>query len=234
MNNKLAQIVSPLVHMLYPHVCCGCGSDVLPADNLICLDCFNELPHTNYASQAGNAVEKIFWGRLNISAAYSEFYFTKGTVVRTLIHELKYRNNIEIGMYLGTMMGESILKSNRITNIDYLIPLPLFADKQKKRGYNQAAVICNGMAQLLNVPVITGNLIRREATETQTKKHRSERWENVSESFFVNDRSVLENKNVILVDDVITTGATIEACGAELLKIEELNLTIATVAFASK
>lgn len=227
-------ILSPLVHLFYPHVCTGCGSDLVAEDNLLCLTCVNDLPHTNFAMHAGNPIEKIFWGRLALTAAMSKFYFAKGTLIQRLIHEFKYNSNIEVGMYLGRMMGNSLLNNNRFTKVDALVPLPLFADKEFKRGYNQATILCNGISEVTNIPVLMNNVIRKRFTETQTKKHRIERWENVASSFKANNPRELTNKHVLLVDDVVTTGATLEACGAEILKGEGTKLSIATLAYASK
>ena len=183
---------------------------------------------------ANNIVEKIFWGRLALTAGMSEFYFTKGTLIQKLIHEFKYKSNIEVGLYLGGLIGHSFLNSNRFATIDALVPLPLFADKEFKRGYNQATILCNGMSIVMNVPVMKNNAVRKRFTETQTKKHRSERWQNVEGSFEINNPQELRNKHILLVDDVVTTGATLEACGTEILNIEETKLSIATLAYASK
>ena len=232
--NFRSNILSPLVHLFYPHVCTGCGSDLVEDDNLLCHHCVNELPHTNFALHANNPVEKIFWGRLALTAAMSEFYFTKGTLIQTLIHEFKYKSNKNVGLYLGAIMGSSLLSNNRFTKIDALVPLPLFADKEFKRGYNQATILCNGMSEVMDVPVIKNNVVRKRFTETQTKKHRTERWENVEGSFEINNAQEIKGKHILLVDDVVTTGATLEACSAEILKIEETKLSIATLAFASK
>ena len=192
------------------------------------------MPHTNFAMHANNPVEKIFWGRLALTAAMSEFYFTKGTLIQTLIHEFKYKSNKNVGLYLGAIMGSSLLSNNRFTKIDALVPLPLFADKEFKRGYNQATILCNGMSEVMDVPVIKNNVVRKRFTETQTKKHRTERWENVEGSFEINNAQEIKGKHILLVDDVVTTGATLDACGAEILKIEETKLSIATLAFATK
>jgi ComF family protein len=232
--NLASTILSPLKHLFYPHVCTGCSSDLIDDNNLLCLQCINDLPHTNFAMHTSNPVEKVFWGRLSITSAMSEFYFTKGTLIQTLIHQFKYKSNIDIGLYLGAIMGNSLLKSNRFNRIDALIPLPLNAEKEFKRGYNQATILCNGMSTVMGVPVIKNNVIRNRFTQTQTKKHRTERWENVEGSFAIKDPTVLNNKNILLVDDVVTTGATLEACGAEILKIEGTKLSIATLAYASK
>lgn len=222
------------MHLFYPHVCTGCGSDIIEQENLLCLKCVNTLPHTNFAMHANNAVEKIFWGRLPLTAATSEFYFAKGTVIQHLIHEFKYKGNKDVGTYLGAMMGSSILSTNRFKKIDALIPLPLYADKEHKRGFNQAKILCEGMSEIMNVPVITNNVVRKRFTQTQTKKHREERWQNVEGSFNVDAIEQLKNKHVLLVDDVITTGATLEACGKEILNIDNVQLSVATLAYASK
>ncbi|MEI9957860.1 MAG: phosphoribosyltransferase family protein [Ferruginibacter sp.] len=169
-----------------------------------------------------------------VTAAHSEFYFSKESLVQHLIHQLKYKNNTAIGFYLGEMVGKSLLNSNRFNHIDYLIPLPLYPDKERKRGYNQATIICNGMSEVMNIPVITNNVIRQRFTETQTHKHRTERWENVEGSFWVTNPTVLKGKNVLLVDDVVTTGATLEACGSILLENDDVKLFIATLAHAAK
>jgi ComF family protein len=215
-------------------VCTGCGSDLVDDDNLLCLKCVNELPQTNFALHASNPVEKIFWGRLNLIAAMSEFYFSKGSVVQTLIHEFKYKGNKDVGLYLGAMMGSSMASTERFDNIDALIPLPLFADKEFKRGFNQATILCSGIGEVMNIPVIKNVVVRKRFTQTQTKKHRSERWENVEGSFEINNPAAIQGKHILLVDDVVTTGATLEACGAEILNIANTKLSIATLAFASK
>jgi len=227
-------IISSTLHLFYPHTCTGCGSDLLKEDNLLCLRCIHSLPHTNFAGMAGNPVEKYFWGRLPIEAAHSEFYFAKEFLVQQLIHELKYKGNTQIGSYLGELMGKSLLNSDRFSGIDALIPLPLYADKEHKRGYNQAAIICNGMSSVMNVPVVNNAVIRQHATETQTRKHRTERWENVKESFRVVTENTLANKHLLLVDDVVTTGATLEACGAVMIQAGNVKLSIATLAYAPK
>lgn len=212
----------------------GCGSDLLPDNELLCLRCINDLPHTEFEKYANNPIERIFVGRLPIVAATSGFYFSKGELVQNLIHDLKYKGNKDAGIYLSEMMGNSMVTTDRFKNIDYLIPLPLFAEKEYKRGFNQADIICNGLSNTMNIPVFTKNVVRIRFTETQTKKHRTERWDNVFDSFKVTDQSVLENKHILLVDDVITTGATLDACAQVINQIKGIKISIATVATASK
>lgn len=233
MNFK-ENILSPFIHFFYPHTCIGCGSDIIEKENFLCLECINELPHTNFALHSNNPLEKFFWGRMPVTSGMSEFYFSKASAIQNCIHEFKYKGNIKLGLYLGRMMGKSILNSNRFSNIDLLIPLPLFTRKEFKRGFNQSSILCNGINEITNIPVMVNNVIRIKATETQTKKGRIERWENVEKSFSVADAEKLKGKHVLLVDDVITTGATIEACGSQILKVEDTKLSIASLAFATR
>lgn len=224
--------LAPVFNLFYPHTCIGCGSDVIEKDNFLCLECLNDLPRTHFAMHKNNPVEKKFWGRLALASAMSEFYFAKGSMVQNMIHEFKYRGNKEAGFFLGTMMGNSLSNSNRFP-IDALIPLPLFEKKEKMRGFNQSEILCLGIAEVLGKPVIKNNVIRKIFTETQTKKHRVERWKNVEEIFFIKNPEELEGKHLLLVDDVITTGATIDACGTEILKIKNVVLSVASLAIAS-
>jgi len=232
--STLQAIFSDTVHLFYPQICNGCGSDLLSDNQLLCLLCINQLPHTNFAQHANNPLEKIFWGRIPLTSAHSEFYFAKETLIQELIHQLKYKGNQDIGYFLGQLMGNSLLNSNRFKNIDFLIPLPLFPEKERKRGFNQATVICNGISAQMNIPVMKDNVIRRRFTETQTKKHRTERWENVADSFQVKDHTLLSDKNILLVDDVVTTGATLEACGLAIAQSANVKLSVATLSMATK
>jgi ComF family protein len=232
--NIFKNLFSSAIHLFYPRLCIGCGSDLLRPPALLCFHCIDSLPHTGYETIPGNPAEKIFYGRIPVTAAHSGFYFTKGALIQTLIHELKYKGNTEAGLYLGRLMGDKMQDSGRFTDIDYLIPLPLSAEKEFKRGYNQAEVICRGLSDTMNIPVMNKNIVRTRYTETQTKKHRAERWENVSGSFTINDPGAIYNKHILLVDDVITTGATLEACAVTILAAGDIRVSIATLAIASK
>jgi ComF family protein len=232
--NPFRAILADTLHLFYPHLCAGCGSDLLQDHELICIRCIVNLPHTGFASQPGNPVEKMFWGRMNLHAGHSECYFDKAGLVQQLVHELKYRGNQEIGIYLGRLMAGSLVASGRFSAIDCLVPLPLFAGKERKRGYNQAAIICKGLSSIMDLPVLWDAVKRENATETQTKKHRAERWENVSGSFVLNEPERLTGKHVLLVDDVITTGASLEACGEVLLQAPLGSLSVCTLAIATK
>jgi ComF family protein len=231
---SIKHIFTDAFHLFFPHHCPCCGSDLLSETDLLCLQCISKLPYTGFECKENNPVENIFRGRVILKAATSQFYFSKGQLVQHLIHQLKYKGNKEAGEWMGAVMGRSLLQSSRFSNTDYLVPLPLYADKEFKRGFNQAEIICEGMSRTMGVPMLTKNLIRQRHTDTQTKKHRAERWENVEGSFAVKNPAALLGKNIILVDDVITTGATLEACTQCLLQVPGIQVSLATVATASK
>jgi ComF family protein len=191
------------------------------------------MPETGFESHDDNPVEKKFWGRIKLEHATAQYYFTRESLIQRLMHQFKYKGNRDLGLQLGQLMGAAIKKSGRFRP-DALIPLPLFRVKEKKRGYNQAHVLCEGMAESLQVPVLKDVVIRSHHTDTQTKKGRIERWQNMESKFLLVHPESVSNKNLLLVDDVITTGATLEACGAELLKAENVKLSIAALCYASR
>jgi ComF family protein len=230
----LQDIKESITHFLFPHVCEGCGTDVLEQDHFLCLQCLASLPKTEFQFYPNNPVERIFWGRLPVTSATAQFYFTKQSIMQHLMHQLKYRGNKELGTYLGRLMGHALEKSNRFRYVDALIPLPLFPSKEKKRGYNQATVLCEGIGAILGKPVYKDVVIRTTHTESQTKKNRIERWLNMEGRFELSKPSMIEGKHVLLVDDVVTTGATLEACGAILLQAQNLQLSLATLCFSSR
>ena len=229
----LKEIRDSLIQILFPHVCSGCGSDILSRETVLCMHCMESMPETGFEHHADNPVEKKFWGRIKLEHATAQYYFTRESLMQRLMHQFKYKGNRDLGFQLGVLMGAAIKKSGRF-NVDSLVPLPLFRMKEKKRGYNQAAVLCDGLAESLEVPVLKDVVIRSHHTDTQTKKGRIERWQNMESKFMLMQPEAVSHKNVLLVDDVITTGATLEACGAELLKAKNVNLSIAALCYASR
>lgn len=219
-----------LYNLFYPHLCLGCGSDLLPSHHFLCLSCFHSLPHTRFGEIAGNPVEKLFYGRLPIEAAMCQFYFAQNSSIQNLIHEFKYNGNREVAEFLGNMMGDTLRKSNRFNGLEAIIPLPLYKDRLKKRGYNQAELLCQGIAQTLEIPILAGCVVRRRNTESQTNKARIQRWENVAGGFVVQEKADVSGKHVLLVDDVITTGATMEACASALLQVPGTKVSLALLA----
>lgn len=229
----LKEMKDALLHLLFPHTCTGCGSDNLPLHSTLCLHCLHALPETFFASLPGNPAEKIFLGRLPLQAASAQYYFTKASLVQHLMHQLKYKGNRDLGYQLGRLMGEQLLSSGRFP-VQALIPLPLYPAKEKRRGFNQATVLCEGMAEAMHIPVLSEAVQRPEHTETQTKKGRVERSINMEGKFIVARPEQLQHQHVLLVDDVVTTGATLESCGSELLQVPGLQLSLATLCIAAR
>lgn len=207
-----------LLHLVFPHLCAGCGSDLLNREHQLCLDCYSSLPVTSFHLHSDNLVERMFWGRLPFMVATAQYYFTKESMMQSLVHQFKYRGHKDLCFYLGMLMGQQLVQSARFHDIDALVPLPLYPSRERKRGYNQAKVLCEGIASVLQLPVLHDILVRNHHTDTQTHKSRLERWENMAGCFTLTNEEAIEGKHILLVDDVITTGATIEACGLELLK----------------
>ena len=223
--------IKGLKELFFPQVCLVCNGYV--SSDILCSRCLSGLPHTGFASLRNNPVERVFTGRLEVAAAFSEFYFEKNHLVQTLLHLLKYRGNRDAGIFLGECIGRSILSASPFFEVDFLIPLPLHPKKEHKRGYNQAAVICEGISRITGTEVNKEAICRNHHSETQTKKHRAERWKNVEGIFTLKKSKAINGKKVLLVDDVITTGATLESCGRVLMKVAS-SLSIATAAHASK
>ncbi len=219
--------------IIYPRTCAACGNNLLKYENLICTKCLYYLPKTNYHNEKDNPVSQLFWGRVNIENATSYYYFYKGSKFQRLIHRLKYQGQKEIGFELGKCLGAVLSFATLYDDVEIIVPVPLHPKREKKRGYNQSDWIANGMAESMKIPVDTKLLYRAIASETQTRKSRFERWENVESIFKLRDKEALKNKHIILIDDVVTTGSTLEACANTLLDVENAKVSIATLAVAS-
>ena len=199
---------------------------------MLCLQCLANMPATGFAAYTDNPVTKLFTGRLPVEQATAQYYFTKRSLMQQLLHDFKYRSNKELGYYLGELMGKDMQQSEWFATVDAIVPLPLFTAKEKQRGYNQAGILCKGIAAEWHIPVLKNVVIRKEHTESQTKKSRVQRWQNMEDRFEVIDEKSIAGKHILLVDDVITTGATLEACGRAILKAKDVRLSIATLCFA--
>lgn len=221
-----------IINLFFPQVCISCGEVLNRHDEFICLKCLVHLPRTNFHSEPDNKVEQIFWGRVRIEKAASYFYFNKGSSYQRLLHDLKYRGNYELGVYLAKNYAEEIIRFGFFESIDAIVPVPLHTKKLKKRGYNQSLAIAEGIKAATNIPIIHSNLIRTDFNSTQTLKGRYDRWENVSDIFDVLKPEQFKNKHILLVDDVVTTGATLEACAVKILGSENSKVSILTLAYA--
>jgi ComF family protein len=223
--------IQDAVHLIFPNVCACCGTSLYAHEPVICQLCLTELPQTFFHLEPNNPVEKVFWGRFPMHTATSIFHFNKGNRVQKLIHGLKYKNRPDIGHELGRIFGPGLLLNAALAQAHAFIPVPLHPDKRKKRGYNQSEEIARGLSFSMNIPLLTGVLERTRATDTQTKKSRTDRWENVKEVFAVLQPELLKGKDLILVDDVVTTGATIEACAQVLLEAGCASVSLVTLAY---
>jgi ComF family protein len=225
-------LLEDFIALFFPVTCAICGKSLFKNEAVICTPCFSHLPETNYHKQKENPVSRVFWGRVPVETGTALYFYKKGGSVQKLIHEMKYRGHKEIGTFLGKMYGTQLAEIEHFQSLDAIIPIPLHKKKLKKRGFNQAALFGQGLAEALKIEMDTRHVVRRVETATQTKKARYKRWENVSEIFHIDDPLALEGKHILLVDDVITTGATMEACLQTLIKVPGIRLSVASIAFA--
>ncbi|PIB27255.1 amidophosphoribosyltransferase [Maribacter sp. 4U21] len=229
-RNKLPNILNAINNLLLPRVCFGCNARLNGGEQHLCTVCRHQLPLTDYNFNDENRVDRIFYGRINIKKANSFLFFTDQGIVKNLIHNLKYRNQEQIGAFLGDWFGQQISENNHLEKVDFVIPVPLHKKKLKKRGYNQTALFAKRMAFHLNSTYLENVLIKTANTKTQTKRSRLARWYDNRSLYEVTDEKILKNKRILLVDDVITTGATMEICARPLKKIEGTVVYIATMA----
>ncbi|MCX7954379.1 MAG: ComF family protein [Bacteroidales bacterium] len=225
--------LNDFIKLFFPELCKSCGTNLLRNEKYICTTCLSELPFTNYHKYIENPVHQIFWGRIKIEFATSLFYFSKHSKVQTLLHRLKYEGDKSVGYFLGELLGQKLSESSFFNDVNYIVPVPLHPKKIIRRGYNQSQIISEGISKIINKPV--ANIIERiTETQTQTKKTRIERWTNVSDVFRLKiiDKEKYYNKHFLIVDDVITTGATIEACANTLISLENAKVSVATIAKA--
>ena len=229
---KPKNFISDFISLLYPRLCFACGNSLFRNEQVICTHCLFELPKTNFHKHPDSPLDKVFWGRVPIECTSALYYFSKGGKVQHLIHQLKYKGQKEVGIYMGKLLGADLKTEPGFQTIQSIIPVPLHPRKQRKRGYNQSEQVGLGLSESMGIELDTTSFIRTVATETQTRKSRFARYENVKEIFKVTNPSKLENKHLLLVDDVITTGATLESCANILLNIQGVKISIGAIAYA--
>ncbi len=221
-----------LTELLFPRLCVVCGNRLIEQEQLICLYCLHHIPRTNFHLESENPVAKLFYGRVQIEQATSFFYFSKGSKYQTLLHSLKYKGMKELGAEIGKHFAIDLRQSPHFASIDLVCPVPLHPSKEKKRGYNQSWWIASGIATQMQKKLSDADLKRITATETQTRKSRFARWQNVEGIFHLANPEKFAGKHVLLVDDVVTTGATLEACVQEIHSKTDAKVSIATLATA--
>lgn len=231
MHTTLESYLQGFAGLIFPRYCAACGDALYTNEKILCMGCHAELPRTGFHHDAENEVAQIFWGRVPAEHVTSFMYFAKGSRFQQILHELKYNGQKEIGITMGRMFGGE-LKNTPFSTADMLIPVPLHPSKLKARGYNQSELIAAGISEILHLPLETNLISRAFDTRSQTHKSKYERWENVKDIFRCENPEALKNKHVILVDDVITTGATLEACSSCLLQVEGIKISLVSLAFA--
>lgn len=230
MNSAAGVILQDFVSLFFPRYCAGCQAALVKGEDLICTRCMLEMPRANYHLDRENAFYNKLKGRLPVSYVMSLFKFVKAGRVQQVLHALKYRNRPEIGRMLGKVYGEELVRSGFGGRFDFVIPVPLHPARRLRRGYNQSAEFGTGIAEQLGIRCEENILVRSRKTETQTRRSRVRRWENVKSVFQVNDPPEIYARRIMLVDDVVTTGATLEAAGSALVDAGCRELSIVCIA----
>ena len=225
------QFLKDIFYLFYPNLCANCEKHLLNNENIICTFCRHDIPLANFKDYKENKIAKIFYGRVEIEKANALFLFRKKGITKNLIHDLKYKGNENIGVFFGSWWSEILKENKEFKDVDYIVPVPLHPKKLRKRGYNQVTKFGNKLSSELNIPYNNSYLVRISSSKTQTFKERFERFNNNETKFLLNNVKIFENKHVLLIDDVITTGATIEACAKELQKTNNIKISVITMAY---
>jgi ComF family protein len=229
--NGIRNYLNAFLHLLYPQICFGCGTDQVEKNRPLCNQCIHDLPFTDFFSINENPVEKIFWGRVQVQYASALLFFTKVSLVQTLMAQLKYHHNKKVGILFGHLMGQAIVSEQKFKQIDLLIPIPILPSKINSRGYNQSQVVAMGIQQVWNRPIMQDVLIKKTWTNSQTKKDRKARLQQVPDLFILQNPACIKGKHILLVDDVLTTGATLEAAIETLMAGSPASVSIAVAAY---
>lgn len=221
-----------LINLFFPKVCLSCTKALVDNEEHVCTDCRHDLPITNFHFDKSDEVKKILYGRVKIENGTSLLRFQKKGIVQHLIHNLKYKGHQEVGDFLGAWLGDELKRIDEYEDIDIVIPVPLHKRKERKRGFNQVALFAKQIADSLNASYSDSVLIKINETKSQVNKSRLARWTESNEIFSIQNLDQINNKHILLVDDLITTGATIEACSNQLLKAKNVKISVATMAIA--
>lgn len=230
---KTPEWIADVLHLFFPRLCVACSRE-LQAGQILCHHCLLELPETGFEDLDANGVEKLFWAQ-HVHHAAAAYHFTKGSALQTLIHQIKYKGARETAVYLGRMMGYKLRESSRFREVDILVPMPLHPARLRRRGFNQARLIAEGIAEVTSLPLVDDAIRRTISTLTQTNKRRTDRWENVGHAFEVHRAHAIDRKHVLLIDDVITTGATVAACLSAIRhSLPDLCVSVYALAFTQR
>ena len=225
-----ASLLSDFFALFFPNFCFGCHDALKKGEEILCSQCLSELPRLDYFQSDNNPLVNRFIGRVPMKHGWALLKFQKAGIVQNLLHQLKYKNRPEIGERLGKILAQKIKEANQAGEIDLIIPVPLHKNRIRMRGYNQSSMIARGISEVFEVPHSEMVIKRVSATKTQTKKSKVERWENVNYAFQVIDVGAISTKRILIVDDVVTTGATIEAIAKCLLNAGAREISVACLA----
>lgn len=231
-RNRIFQIADDFVSLLFPRLCQSCGEPLVRNEEVICLACLADLPRTDYHIRRENELEKAFWGRCFIEKAAAFAYYRRGGIMQELTHRLKYNGITSIGDYFGRLYGSILMESGFLDDIDVIVPVPLHPVKERKRGFNQSMVIAEAIGRAASIEVSGRYIYRRSDSDTQTRKSRVERWENVENIFVAGEDAKKGSSHLLLVDDVITTGSTIEACTGLLKSSMDVRVSVVALGTA--
>lgn len=225
------EYLKDLLSLIYPEICPVCGKSLFKNEKVICMKCYHHLARARYANDPKNPAAQVFWGRVPLQGVITSFLYNKGNALQHLIHAFKYKGHQNIGLFLGEELGKEISKIEGLNDLNYIIPVPLHPKKKRKRGFNQSEIIARGVAKQIQAEIDPDILERAFFSATQTRKSKFERWQNVESIFKLKNKKTITNKHILIVDDVITTGATIEACARCLMQAEGIRISVGAIAY---
>jgi ComF family protein len=228
----LDEIRKNLLNVLFPVFCNGCSNLLLKNENVICTKCIHNLPLTHHHNIKETEIEKVFYGLIPFEFGASMLYFNKKGISQNLIHNLKYRNRQEIGTFLGNLYATELIHLETFKEIDYIIPVPLHKKRFHERGYNQVTTFCKSIENKLTIPILDDVLVKKHYLKSVTDKSKEGRLTHNKNVFSIENQDKIEGKHILIIDDVFTTGATIEACAKEILKIKNTKISILTMAYS--
>lgn len=232
MKFAVQEIIQDFLNLIYPKYCLACSGYLVKGEDIVCSHCLLDMPKTNFHKQTINPLHDRLSLRFPLKHAFAYYYFKKGSKVQELLHQFKYKQHPEIGHKIGRVLAQELVETKYESDFDMIVPVPLHISRLRSRGYNQSEEFAKGLSEGLRIPYADSFIKRRVKTQTQTRKSKLSRWRNVSEVFEIKSAEEVKGRRILLVDDVVTTGATLEACSLSLLKAGCSEISIACMAVA--